>query len=204
MKNKFELTVSEYWNLWYEVDLFWLAGVPIVGYPLALLAHDGEWLAANFAFWAFCVVLLNVGLVWRVAWRGGQTPRAAAVLALGLAPWLLFLPPTGGLLLTRTGLTLAFPAFATWGISALVLASRRDPPARSPSVLALLLGGGAAIYALFTAAFAGAVWLTLHRAPLGDLNGIDAFAVVVCGLLGLTTAFGAAQLAFEAARRLRG
>lgn len=204
MKNDFRLTASEYWSLWYEIDLFWLAGVPLAGYPLALLWRDGQWLGANFAFWAFCVALLNIGLVWRVAWRGGQTARAAAVMAIGLAPWLLFLPPTGGFLLTRTGLTLAFPLFAAWGISALVLASRRDPPERPPRVLAILLGGGAAIYGLFTAAFMGAIWLMLHRAPLGDLDALDAIAVGVCALLGVVTAFGAARLALEAARRLRG
>ncbi|MBW8812506.1 MAG: hypothetical protein JF588_03685 [Caulobacterales bacterium] len=176
-----------------------VALLPIALYPVALFQKDGELLGGTFALWAFCVALMTPWMVFRT-WRAGgnRSPRAAAVLALGAAPWLLFLPPTGLWLLSRQGLSVAFPFFYVWGAGAFAIVAMDWPPMRAAGRGLRLLVAGAVVWLLLALALLAVIArIELTRPGREDLDMVAGGLALAFGGGAL---FGAIKLTLEAVR----
>lgn len=170
--------------------------VSIMLYAYGLIDADPGMIAGATGFLAIYYAAFSPWLVRRVKIRNppGDTWGAAAIVAIGAAPFGLFLPFWSGL---TTGLAaiIAFPLVVAWSGTAGFLALRRHAPPAPSRQRVSLLAIGAVLYAVVALTFATlcAGMLTGFWIPPDDEYGWAAIGLVV----GLPWALMAGYAALE-------
>jgi hypothetical protein len=185
-----------------EEAAFRLPIIMLLGCLFAGLDHD-EGLAtwSGYLYLGAYVVLTPLALR-RVATRSprGDTWRAAAVLAYGVLPGLLLIPPHT-IFSDWPGNLVVAPLAIITGAVAQIIAMREKPPLRTPAFRARMLAGGAVIYALAAAPLLGGAALGVMMGvwdPPAGAAVLSPLLMFVCLPLAIASGYVSLKLVREA------
>lgn len=126
--------------------------LPWFGYFGGVLDGDPGTIGFGLMVWLLAIVIWTPWIVLRVRMSRptGDTARAAAVLGLGLLPWVVAVPLVSAPI-TLVGALIGFPLMYLWGAGAMAAAALQWPARLSPRRRTAILVAGGLSYAVVAA-----------------------------------------------------